>query len=388
MSDIRNLVMFMADGIRWDTHPESVRERGTTFRTVASSLHTPTAIASMLTGLYLPSHHVRGFTDPLPKDRKTILDVFENSAISDFGGNFNNEIYEYLLGRYDRKPLSEMTEPFAWFMRDPGGHAPYDGFDENLGSTESVRSYLRRHAGDNSRLQSDYKAGVAASTRRFEQHVINTLREQNLLENTLIVYVSDHGQMLGEHGHVGESYPACPEIVYVPTTFIHPDLRTTERSELFRHVDLPSTVEQIINPSGGIGQTDGINILDDQSAPSVGLNFYDRPYPSFRGQFYYTLNSVWDRNGGHVFNESNLGERIRLLVGFLSRIPAGAQLRRSRNLRGFRYLLESQYSWNSPSFSRDEARALLDSATEESKQRRELDMDSKTQENLRDLGYL
>lgn len=387
MGDIRNVVVFMSDGLRWDTHPTSVRERGVTFRTISSSLHTPTSIASMLSGEYLTGHNIRGFTEPFDKTTTTVLDAFPNNGISDFTGNFNNEIYDYLLNRYEEISLAEIEEPFCWFMRDPGGHAPYGGFDQDLASTLSVDDYLRKHAGDANQMRSDYQRGIDDSVARFETHVLETLQERGIEEETLVVFISDHGQLLGEYGHVGESYPAAPEVVYVPTTFVHPSIAEEESDALFRHVDLPDTITGYLDVDLELERTDGVDQTAATDPPGHGLSLYDRPYPSFRGQFHYTLRSVWDADGGHVFNDSSAWDKTKLLGGFLTSIPAGRQLRRSRSFEGFRYLIRDQYSWGTPSITVSEAREILDSV-ELDDERTDLDLDSDARKNLENLGYL
>lgn len=387
MSEIRNLVVYMADGLRWDTHPDSIEERGVTFRTIASSLHTPTAIASMLTGLYLPRHGVRGFTDVLPEDTQTVLDWFSHCGVSNSPGTFNSTVYGHLLRRYTEQSLTELEEPFGWFMRDAGGHAPYDGFDERLQTDETVRSYLQKHAGDETQMRRDYETAIESSVERFERFVLDPLEERNIRENTLVVFASDHGQMLGEYGHVGESYPACPEIVYVPTTFIHPSLEPTESGDLFRHVDLAPTIAGLLDSDVTLDATDGVDIFDVSTPPTHGLNFYDRPYPSVLGEFSYTIDSVWDGDGGHAFVRSSAWDKVKLTAGFLSRIPAGIQLRRSRSLTGLKYLFDSQYSWGTPRFSVEKAQDLLDAARTD-RIDTDLEMSSETQQNLEDLGYL
>jgi len=384
----RNLVVYMADGVRWDAHPPAVANRGTTFKTVASSLHTPTAIASMLTGRYLPNHGIRGFTDVLEDRQWTILDAFPNGGLSATPGNFNNEVYGNLLRRYDQTPLSEIEEPFCWFMRDAGGHAPYDEFDADLQTEESVRSYLERHAGDPDRMRQDYEAAIQSSLDRFRRHVLEPLADRGLREETLVLFISDHGQMLGEYGHVGESYPACPEVAYVPATFIHPDLPVEQRDELFRHVDLPAAVDYLVDGEIDTGPTDGEAVFADGVSPSFGLNFYDRPYPSFAGEFTYRIDSLWERNGGHAFVKSSVWDRVKLTAGFLTRIPAGIQLRRSRNLEGLRYLVAAQYSWGKPSLSADDAGAELDRYEYSDVPDPDLDLSAETRGNLEDLGYL
>lgn len=387
MCRIRNVVLFMSDGLRWDSHPEAVRERGVTYRTVSSSLHTPTSIASMLSGEYLTGHNVRGFTEPFQDETATLFEAFPNRGKSDFAGDFNNEIYGFLLERYHPVSLEDIEEPFCWFMRDPGGHAPYGGFDDDLGSKLSVDDYLKRYAGDSEQMWADYRRGISDSVDRFKTHVLETLRKRGIENETLVVFVSDHGQILGEHGHVGESYPATPEIVYVPVTFIHPSLETRDADALFRHVDLPDTIAGYMDANFDIGRTDGVDQTSTRDPPTYGLSLYDRPYPSLKGQFHYTLRSVWDADGGHVFNESSIWDKVKLLGGFLTSIPAGRQLRKSRSLEGLRYLFRDHYSWGDPSMTVDEARDILDSVDLEA-DRLELNLDRDAKQNLEDLGYL
>lgn len=388
MAGIENVVIFMADGVRWDHRPEAIGEQGTTFRTVASSLHTPTSIASMLTGLYSPGHGVRGFTDSLRANCPTVLDTAAHAAVSDTPGNFNEVIYDTLLGRFDSASLSDIEEPFAWFMRDAGGHAPYDGFDDTLQTDESVASYLNAHGGDVERIKRDYAAGIDSSVDRFERFVLDPLRERRLLERTLVVYASDHGQLLGEYGHVGESYPACPEIAYVPTTFVHPSLEAVERDELMRHVDLVPTIDGLLDREIDAGATDGVDIFAPGADPAYGACFYDRPYPSFLGEFSYTIDSVWDPDGGHVFVESGIWDKIKVFAGFVTRIPAGTHWRRTRNPRGLWMLFENERTWGEPAITRAQARDILADVRAGERRSRSLELDDRAAENLRELGYL
>lgn len=376
----------MSDGLRWDFHPEEVRDMGITVRTLASSLHTPTSIASMLTGQYLPRHEIRGFSDKLRYNQSTILDHFTNSAVSDEPGNFNNEIYGYLLDRYNQTNLSNIEEPFAWFMRDPGGHPPFDGFDNDLSSNDSVRSYFSRNAGNLERLTTDYQHAINSSVERFRDKVLNPLCRRGLQSDTLIIFISDHGELLGEYGHLGESFPASPELVRVPTTFIHPQLSPRKASSVIRHIDIPETVAKLrdLNESPVKTNTSVFNGSSDR----VSLNFYDRPYPSFSGVFHYTLSSVWDWEGGHVFNRSSLWSRLKLIGGYATRIPAGMQIRRSRNLLGVKLLLYSHYSLGNPGFDKPSAEKLLESETGLTDRLDEVDLDESAKNNLRELGYL
>jgi hypothetical protein len=172
----------------------------------------------------------------------------------------------------------------------------------------------------------------------------------------------------------------------VPTTLIHPSLEATESDDLFRHVDLAPTVAGLVDSDATAAPTDGRDVLTGDPAP-YGASLYDRPYPSVRGEFSYTIDSLWDHDGGHVSVESGLWDKFRLTAGFLTRIPAGIQLRRSRSLTGLKYLFASQYSWGAPGFSVEQARDVL-AATQSSETDAKLDMSSATRKNLEDLGYL
>lgn len=391
MAQIRNVTIFMSDSVRWDSHPSEIEEMGETVRTIASSLHTPTAITSILTGRYLPHHGVRGFTDEIGNELDTILDFFPNAALSDESGDFNDEIYDILLNRFASQSLDDISPPFAWFMRDPGGHAPYDGYDTELNTEATVREFFNDYAGKRSKLQSLYDSSLDSSVQRFHEYVLHPLEERDLLTDTLVIFISDHGELLGEYGHAGQSFPGCPELVYVPMTFIHPDLPDLNNF-LARHVDLLPTVcsaletidEQAAQKTAR--EVDGADVFSEATSITHAFSFYDRQFPSFRGEFNYRIESVWDDAGGHVFNKSKLWNKLKLAMGYVGRIPAGKQLLRDRSLEGLQMLLESHREWGSTEMTIGQARRMLSSfdTTEAS----ELNMSDDTREHLEDLGYL
>ncbi|TKX83077.1 DUF229 domain-containing protein, partial [Halorubrum sp. SS5] len=77
-------------------------------------------------------------------------------------------------------------------------------------------------------LRREYRKGVQASAERFLER-IGTLKNRGILDETLVIFLSDHGELLGEYGgFYGHILPATPELVHVPCTFIHPSLPTGE----------------------------------------------------------------------------------------------------------------------------------------------------------------
>jgi arylsulfatase A-like enzyme len=64
--DVSNICIFMADALRWDHLPDSIREDGLTVKTVAASLATHTSLPSMMSGLYPQRHRVFSWQDQIP----------------------------------------------------------------------------------------------------------------------------------------------------------------------------------------------------------------------------------------------------------------------------------------------------------------------------------
>jgi arylsulfatase A-like enzyme len=153
--------------------------------------------------------------------------------------------------------------PFAMMVGFPGPHCPYDpdaeyldGFDPNdmpapvpevEGDAPEIR---KRNIEGNKRPWNgvDYgeftlaqklkvRAHYAALVKQIDYEVgeiLNALNEQDLLENTIIIFSSDHGDYLGDHnligkGHFFESSIHVPLIVRLPRAqepTVHLDLVT------------------------------------------------------------------------------------------------------------------------------------------------------------------
>jgi uncharacterized sulfatase len=74
--------------------------------------------------------------------------------------------------------------------------------------------------------------------------IISALKEKKIYENTLIIFTTDHGDYLGNHGFVYKGFPAYEEVFNVPL-IVKPSgkPRFTGRSKaLFSHVDIAETI--------------------------------------------------------------------------------------------------------------------------------------------------
>jgi len=89
-------------------------------------------------------------------------------------------------------------------------------------------------------------------TDRMLGEVLDVLEHNGLMENTLVIFTSDHGEAFGEHGHVGHAEQLFDESLNVPLVMVPPadmPLRglLEERSgELVRLVDIAPTALDLI----------------------------------------------------------------------------------------------------------------------------------------------
>jgi arylsulfatase len=167
------------------------------------------------------------------------------------------------LREYDRE------EPFAVMVGFPGPHNPYDPspeyadlFDpaampapipaaERLrvadggGVTRQKSWYAIENAEFNEQHMRQMRAYYAALVAQIDHEVgciLATLRERGLLENTLVIFSSDHGDYLGDHGlkdknSFFETATRVPMLAHVPGAEGH-----TEHAGLVELADITATI--------------------------------------------------------------------------------------------------------------------------------------------------
>jgi arylsulfatase A-like enzyme len=72
------------------------------------------------------------------------------------------------------------------------------------------------------------------------------LEDRGLMENTVIVLVSDHGEEFWEHGRTGHGFTNFQEVLRVPLVIYHPDVPAGRRDGLVRLLDVLPTVADMV----------------------------------------------------------------------------------------------------------------------------------------------
>lgn len=382
----------MADALRWDHLPDSVREYGLTVKTVAASLATHTSLPSMISGLYPQRHGVFSWQDQIPEVEHLLNRQDLKAGYFQPGRNPKEDGTFPVLDVRQNTSLAELIESgqdWVYFERHHGGHAPFNAIEPWEGSWDE---WVDKYAGNLKQYRRDYQRAITHTVEDFEDRY-KLIENNGLIEDTLIVFTSDHGELLGERGLLGHSTPQAPESVYVPTIFIHPDLPANkEVPGIMRHIDLyPSLLSALDEDIPDF--VDGKSLTETQpsSGYSIGVgNFY---YSDTVRQFWLGQ-GVWDENGGYTFSDPNIINKFFSIFNKLyNQFDRSHHLRR-RSLRDFvqsvrPYLRESK-QFGSPNFTEEYARDTVDTISklppvaEQSKQ----EISQETKDHLQELGYL
>lgn len=391
--DVSNVYIYVGDAVRWDVFREISDLQGTTIKTISSSIHSPTSFASIISGLSPPQHGVREFSDQLSGDLETLLNIseiecgFSNTINTLFNTKPETEsiIHKTLnIEDIDASSIEDINSPFLLVERGPGGHAPYG--HEYQGNAHDY--FVDRGAVDSKIFHQEYRESVGGDIRFFQSQV-EKLRKRGLLDDTLVIYTSDHGELLGEDGCIGHNNPIHEKLVYTPTVFLHPEIPfVTRDGGVFRHIDIVPTISSLLEIESLKKSTRKGRDLTEEELAEYGLCFYDSGFRSMLSGFVdlrLTYESVWDKDGGEVFATSNIGNRLLVLLGILLYSPRRSFMRQHmyENVSLFSM---GEISFGSPSFTKDEAKDILEGIDRDivtSGSRTTVDEDQ-----LRNLGYL
>ncbi len=167
---------------------------------------------------------------------------------------------DHFVGQESVRWISEYDgeHPFAMMVGFPGPHNPYDPASEYatfspkdmpeplpavLEDTKLMRPSRQQRSGSGRKswyalqnqkppTREDYllqRARYAGLVKQIDHEVgciVAALREKGILENTIIIFASDHGDYLGDHGLSGKaSYyqAAC----HIPLLVCHPDFQAS-----------------------------------------------------------------------------------------------------------------------------------------------------------------
>jgi arylsulfatase A-like enzyme len=133
-----------------------------------------------------------------------------------------NDSFLRWLGRQDR------SRPFFGFLNYLDAHQPFlppSPFDVRFlaGPRGDPRHWWSRQWSDEAvQAEADSYDGAIAYLDHETGRLLDELQRRGVLDNTMVVITSDHGEHLGEHGYMRHGHTLYPEVLHVPLMVLLP----------------------------------------------------------------------------------------------------------------------------------------------------------------------
>jgi len=127
--------------------------------------------------------------------------------------------------------------------KDPGNHS-LEGVKKNLAYpfVKRLLDAMGKDITDIEYVIAQYDAEITYVDEKFGE-LLATLEELNILNDTLIILTSDHGESLGEHNIYFDHADVYEPTIHVPLIFHHPNLPRGKKIEaLVQLIDIAPTV--------------------------------------------------------------------------------------------------------------------------------------------------
>lgn len=207
---------------------------------------------------------------------------------------------------------------FAW-LHPMDVHAPYEAppdyqrmyLDEPVSRVQSqklartaVHHPAEMEPSDWELQQALYKAECRYFDDQFKR-LLDELSERGELQDTMIVFTADHGDMLGEHGKGGHPQEFWEEVIRVPLAVSSPQKSRGTYDRQVGVIDIPPTILELLeieSPSvwdgSSLWREDG-DPVDEHVYVDVGAEL-DRNHGAIRGSDGWKL--MRHQDSKHLFN--------------------------------------------------------------------------------------
>jgi arylsulfatase A-like enzyme len=296
-----NLLIYLVDTLRADRVHCLGNERATTpnvdalardgvLFTHASSQApwTRPSIATLFTGL-IPEHHTVTFENGLPRAAATLAERmraagFETAAFTanaqvhaaglDFEQGFDRFVGYQSTDRFARSDEvvddaipwldARAGRPFFLYVHTIDPHDPYDPppatrglfereyhgkIDDAHASVGEISRLLPLDDADHEHLLALYDEEIAFADREFGR-LLDHLKQLRLYDDTVILFLSDHGEELLDHGRLGHPRRLWNEVLHVPMVVRLPGPRAPRGlvvDELVRTMDWLPTLAALFD---------------------------------------------------------------------------------------------------------------------------------------------
>ncbi|MCO6452297.1 MAG: sulfatase-like hydrolase/transferase [Caldilineales bacterium] len=231
------------------------------------------------------------------------------------------EIYSEGL-RFLEQALAQPDQPWALFLSTEAPHDPYialsryyerydpaaivppPSFDDDLSARPGIYRRIQRvwdglAWDDFAQATACYYAACSLVDEQIGR-IITFLEQAGQLDNTLIVFTSDHGDYMGAHRLMLKGIPAFEEAYRVPLILAGPGIPAGSRSDaIVSLLDLAPTLVHLTTGGDFPGHGRSLAPLLDGD----GSEWRNEAFAECHGQrFNYTQRILWQENLKYVFN--------------------------------------------------------------------------------------
>jgi arylsulfatase A-like enzyme len=206
------------------------------------------AISSSFGRIFISNPRIRRLLDYHDIPGRRTADEITGRFLSWVGVGHERPFFAF-LNYYDAHEPYLPIEPFA--SRFSGGTPRQNHLirQANVRSADRIAKDAMTEA-ERREEERAYEAGIAWIDAEVDR-ILEELEARGLLENTVVVVSSDHGEQFGEHGlfaHGGELYT---QVLHVPLLISGPGVaRGVRVGEAVSLVDLPATLLELARGSG------------------------------------------------------------------------------------------------------------------------------------------
>jgi len=333
-------------------------------RATANAPYTLSSTASLFTGLYPTSHQVLGLEDRLPAHLPHLGEAFHRAGFitaavsaspftsSVYGMNRGFQYYldnfkmhglftgpelvrtvgllypylaqrdkerRYFLYTHFLEPHSpyEPPEPFRGWFAGPPGSADVDGSLETLKAMD--RGQLECTPERVDQVEALYQGNLMYGDLQLAK-LLASLRREGLLERTLIIVTSDHGEAFNEHGRMLHNSTVFQEMIHIPLVLsfpkdgpaprrYHQPVETVDLTALLQDLFLPREWAGELAPEGTSFLPPLVGVPPAWKDLGLALGTHGESFSLTSGRFKLIL----EENGLHLYNlDLDPGERSAL----------------------------------------------------------------------------
>jgi arylsulfatase len=448
-----NVIFVLEDALRADrmsiyddarkTTPvkDEFAQKGVVFLNAFSqATHTRASCASFMTSLYPSATGVWNASEVLDERYLTLPEIMRHQgfATASFIQNVNAGPHvglhqgfgtlfdlETLAGRADA--LYRNDDLYQWLEKLAGRnfflyihildpHGPYDPPEAVMGGYRKGETIGRMRVEKNAQLDPDWLDNPTFESRNFLYDLeikyndscfkdfLSHLKKMDLLKNTLIVFLSDHGEHMGEHLIWDHVAPGYRQVLHVPLIMVYPGILPSglKLRQTVQLVDIMPTVLSLAGVpkknllmSGDslipLIQGKNLNFWNNRVSISEEIKFMQKGDPRAFGSLFY-------RNR-HILTSAKLNDTFSHRVkGFSSNLYGTFfmdtrvfDLEEDRNefYDAVNFILDPLFNYRIQRFLKNFKREnLLVWKTISGELEHTIRYDPKTLEQLRSLGYV